>query len=120
MADFTAASSVIEFGSHEVTQIAGVLADLEFFQVRLVLVAGRTTDFLASDFILLFKMRLMDKRYLFRIFDFFGFEIIAWLTMTVRGRACGVIDIRPCPDDWTADFQVEEVLGRLLGKKAAL
>jgi len=99
MADLTTASSVIELGRHEVTEIAGVLAHLEFFQVCLVLVAIGATYFLASDFILLFKMRLMDKRYLFRIFDFLGFEIIAGLTMTVGGHARIVIDIRARLDD---------------------
>ena len=99
MADFTPASSLVELGGHEVAEIAGVLAHLEFFQVCHVLVASGATDFLAFDLILLFKMRLMNKRYLFRIFDLLGFEIIAGLTMTVGGRARGVIDFRVCLDD---------------------
>ena len=118
MTDFTTASSVVELGGHEVTEIAGVLAHLEFFQVRLVLVAGGATDFLAFDLILLVKMGLMNKRYLFRKFDLFGFEIITGLTMTVGGRARSIIDTRAHLDDWTTDFHVGEVLGRLFGQMA--
>ena len=99
MTDLTTASPVVELGRHKVAEIAGLLAHLEFFQVRLVLVAGGTTDFLTFDLILLFKMRLMNKGYLFGEFDLLGFEIIAGLAVTAGGRARGVIDIRACLDD---------------------
>ena len=115
MTDFTTASSVVELGTHEVTEKADVLAHLKFFQVCLVLVAGGAADFLTVDLIFLFKMGLMNKGYLFRILDLPDFEIIAGFAMAAGGRARGVIDIRACLDDRTTDFHVGEVFERSFG-----
>jgi len=63
-------------------------------------------------------MGLVNKRYLFRIFDLLGFEIIAGFAMAIGRHASGIIDIRACLDDWTTDFKVGEVLERLFGNVA--
>jgi len=79
--------------------MAGALAHLKLFQVRLGLVAIGAIEFLAFDLILVFKMGLVDKCYLFRIFDLLGFEVIPGFAMTVGGHAGGIIDFRTCLDD---------------------
>ena len=95
VAEFASTPPLVEFDVCEVTQVAGGLAHLKFFLLRLMLMAVRAVDLLALNLVLLIEMWFMDESHFLREFDPLGLEFVIRLAMAVGGHAAGVHDPGP-------------------------